>query len=153
MAFTDELNARYGDQNIIRLSNLNSTSTATVNATVIAGVLVDVGGWFKTYAGVAYDDTDARMIGIACDVGVLLLRRRAGEHGDFTALWTDLKERALALRKVTHSDTVVAEKQLMNMIPEQATDRSFFSQATMYNKGFPTLLPSVSDQYYSMDYP
>lgn len=153
MSFTDELNYRYGDQNIIRLSNLNSTSTSTVNATVIASLLLDVDGWFKTYAGVEYDATDYRMVGLACDVGVLMLRRRAGEHGDFSALWTDIKERALALRKVTHSDTIVSEKKFANIIPEQATDKSYFDNATLYNKGFIPLSPTVTDNYYSVDYP
>lgn len=153
MAYVDELYARYGTQNVIRLSNLNSTSTDTVNATVIASILVDVGGWFKTYAGVAYDDTDARMIGLASDVGILLLRRRAGEHGDFAPMWADLEKQALALRKVTHSDTITAEKQLSNLINETSTDKSYFNSSTMYNKGFPPLVPSVADTFYSIDYP
>lgn len=153
MAFVDELYNRYGTQNVIRLSTVNSTSTGSVDATVIASVLSDVEGWFKTYVGAEYDSTDKRMLGLAADVGILLLRRRAGEHGDFSNLWADAEKQALALRKVTHSDTITAEKQLANIIAVTATDKSYFDSSTMYNKGFPPLSPSVADTFYSIDYP
>lgn len=157
MAFVDELNARFGSQNIIRWSNPDSKTATTANATIIAAALVDTKGFFRTYGGVEFDDTasplDDRMISIACDIAVYFMRRRFADAGVFKELKEDCINSLKDLRKVTHSDTITAEKQLANIVAVTATDKSYFDSSTMYNKGFPPLSPSVADTFYSIDYP
>ena len=138
MAFTDELNARFGTQNIIRWSNPDSKTATTVNATIIAAALVDVAGDFRTYGGVVYDDTDNRMIGIACDLAIFHMRKRFADAGNFASLKEGAIQALKDLRKVTHSDTITAEKTLVNEISLSQTDKSSFSQGTMWSNGFPT---------------
>lgn len=138
MAFVDELYSRYGTQNVIRLSQLDSTVTGFVDTTVIASVLADVEGVFRTYGGVLYDATDSRMLGLAADLGILFLRKRNGEHDVFTAQWQDILARLFAIRKVTHSDTVLADTTLVNEIPLQRSERSAFDSNVLKLSGFPS---------------
>ena len=138
MAFVDELNARFGEQNIIRWTNPDSKTATTANSTIIAAALVDTSGEFRKYAGVLYDETDNRMIGIACDLAVYHMRKRYADAGMFQGLRDaaiiELKE----LRKVTHSDTVLADTTLVNEIPIQRSTRSAFDSGVLKLSGFPT---------------
>ena len=146
-------NNDHGTQNIIRWSNPDSKTATTVNSTIIAAALVDASGDFRIYAGVIYDDTDNRQIGIACDLAVYYMRKRFADGGNFAALRENAIVALKDLRKVTHSDTIVAEKKLANVMPETTTDKSFFDSSAMYNKGFIPLSPSTVDTFYSLDYP
>ena len=148
MAFVDELYARYGTQNVIRLSQIDDTDTASVDTTVIDAVETDVGGIFKLYGGVEYDSTDTRMLALACDVGIFLLRRRSGEHDMLTEQWRDILERLKQLRRVTHSNTITTTKVLVNSIGDDRKNKSAFDEATLYHQGFPGARQTAPDYFF-----
>jgi len=83
MSFQTEMEARFGSQLLIRYTNPDSKSASTVNTTILAASLVFAQGRFKTYAGVAYDDTDDRMIDTSCDFAIYKLAGRFAERGEY----------------------------------------------------------------------
>lgn len=136
MTYQTEMEARFGSTTVIRWTNPGSQTATTVGTTALAAVLVDVSGDFRDYAGVVYDDTDNRMIGIACDGGSIYLRRRMSEHGSFDNAWSSYIKRLEDLRKRTNANRLIPSKVLINNVSVDDTNKSYSDQKKLAGLGF-----------------
>lgn len=75
MALTDEVIARYSNQDLVNLTNPKSTSATTVDTTRLANAATDVGAYFKIYANITYDNTVATHVALGIEGVVLLLEK------------------------------------------------------------------------------
>jgi len=113
MSFQTEMEARFGSQLLYRYTNPDSKTATTINATILAAALVFAQGRFRTYAGIAYDETDDRMIDTACDFAIYKLAGRFAERGEYQKQYDAGIQYLKDLRKVTNANrTIPAKKQI-----------------------------------------
>lgn len=140
MSFQTEMEARFGAENIKQWTNQGpNTNTTSVNTTVLATALTDVEGDFRTIAGVEYDSTDNRMLGIACNGASCYLRMRGTSHGGYKDLWDKYKEALASLRKVTNANRLIPAKKQLNSYVNISPEASFADSRRLSRLGYNTL--------------
>lgn len=107
MALAAEVTARYPSARLIQLTNPGDQSAAAVDATVLGLAATDVEADFEVYAGVEYDNSEARHVSVAV-WGVISKLAQWSEATGATAIalndaWI---ERLEALAKVTGRDRI-----------------------------------------------
>jgi hypothetical protein len=100
--------ARFSNQRLVNLTRPDAGHQTTADTTVLGYACTDVEGLIQVYAGVEYDDTDARHVAIACDGVVALLESRirsigGAEEANPMVAW---RARARELGKVSGRDKV-----------------------------------------------
>lgn len=140
MSFQTEMEARYGTENLKQWTNYGpNTNIATVNTATLAAALVDVQGDFRMFAGVEYDETDNRMLGLACERAVFWLKKRGGAFGTMKELDEETKGYLVELRSVTNANVIVPALVQNNSYPARDTNRSFADYRTLERLGFPPI--------------
>lgn len=138
MSFQTEMEARFGAENVKQWTNPGpNTNTASVNTTILAAVLVDVEGDFRKYAGVLYDDTDNRMIGIACERAAFRLKNRGGSAGMLQDLDDYTKAQIKEVRKVTNANRLIPGITQINSYSPKMDNVSFADSKKLSQFGFP----------------
>lgn len=137
MALIDEMNNRFGSQNMVRWTNPGDADATSYNPDVLAAALDDVEGDFEDIAGVSYDSTDKRMLRIAVDGIAYYLKNRAVEHGNFSTDWTNFENKLRGLRKRTNANRLVPKKVLANKMGTGQEDKSFADGNKLSALGFP----------------
>jgi hypothetical protein len=106
MGLADHVTARIPEIVLVQLTR--STPTATTIDTAILGYAVaDVVGDLSTYAGVVYDDTDARHVAVSVRGVVITLLAYRGESTALDRLDRWRQELADGLRRVTHGQRLL----------------------------------------------
>jgi hypothetical protein len=143
MSFQTEMEARYGTENLKQWTNYGpNTNITAVNTATLAAALVDVQGDFRRYAGVEYDETDNRMLGLACERAVFYLKKRGGAFGTMKDMDEETKGYLVELRAVTNANVIVPALVQNNSYPDRDTNRSFADWRTLERLGFPATIPS-----------
>lgn len=102
MALIDEVKARYPDNRLKQLTNPGDESAAATDDTFLGYSVTDVEAEFEVYAGVAYDNSDARHVPVAVDGVIAKLYLRGETPGEKAqSLHDDYIERLRAVGKVT----------------------------------------------------
>lgn len=105
MALADEVTARYPEPRLRQLTNGGTESASSINTTTLGYAATDVQADFKTYCGVAYDNSDARHVAVAVEGVIAKLYQRGEAPGSkANALHDAYIERLTALAKVTGRD-------------------------------------------------
>lgn len=101
MGLADQVTARIPPVTLVQLTR-NLPGATTVDTTLLAYAVADVVGDLATYAGVTYDDADARQVAVAVRGVVLTLLSYRGEASYIQSL-RDWREQDLkkGLRSVT----------------------------------------------------
>lgn len=76
MALSDRVTERYGTQGLVELTNPGDTSATTADTDRLGYACTDAAADLEIYAGVAYDETDARIVAVAVEGAVYHLRRK-----------------------------------------------------------------------------
>ena len=139
MSFQTEMEARFGSQLLVRYTNPDSKSASSIGTTILAAALVFAQGRFRTYAGVAYDDTDSRMIDCACDLAIYQLAGRFAERGEYQRQYKEAVEYLKDLRKVTNANRIIPAKKQINSYPNTNPEETFADNRRLGALGFPTL--------------
>jgi len=107
VALIDRVKARLPAELLRQLTQKDDRQPATIDDTVLGLAIDDVGADFKVYAGVAYDDADARHVVFAVRGVLLCLRlnqgRTEGAYERFADWQRSLDEH---LRLVTGNDRI-----------------------------------------------
>lgn len=101
MGLADQVTARIPPVTLVQLTR-NLPGATTVDTTLLGYAVADVVGDLETYAGVIYDDTDARQVAVAVRGVVLTLLAYKGESSALDRLdaWRE-ELRTKGLRRVT----------------------------------------------------
>lgn len=81
MALADEVTGRYPATRLIQLTNAGDESASSIDTTVLGYAVTDTQADFKTYAGVAYDNSDARHVAVAVEGVIAKLYQRGESPG------------------------------------------------------------------------
>ena len=137
MAFVDDLTLSFTAARLIQWSNAgNDTSATTINQPIIDNFEEMVKGTFKIKAGVELDLTNNIHLQAAMRYGGVLLRIYGADLDMFGAEEKQAIEDIEAIRKVTHSNTIVPAKRNANNIPDADTNESAFDSRTLVMNGF-----------------
>ena len=123
MALSDEVVSRFPSTNprLKQLTNPGVQAASSVNTAVLDLASTDVEADFQTYAGVAYDNTEARHVSVGV-WGVIAKLAMQGEAAGSTAIALDERwvEKLEALGKVTGRNRVkMSTKSTLTPTPEQ----------------------------------
>lgn len=109
MALAHEVKARYATVELVQLTQLNSTAAgASIDDTVLGYAVADIQASFEQYAGVAFDDSDARHVAVAvAGVVVLLQLRKRATVQELDPEWQAWLNRLRELGQVTGRNRIV----------------------------------------------
>ena len=108
MALAAEVIARYPSSRLIQLTRQSNQSGSSINTTILGLAVDDVEADFQIIAGVEYDNSDARHVGVAVEGVIAKLARRAEAAGNTSeALHDAYLERLGQLAKVTGRDRIM----------------------------------------------
>jgi len=124
MALTDEIAARFTNQKLVELTQLDNTSATTVDSTKLAQAASDAKNEFQRVTGLAYDETDSthHTVGWLGVVYYLLLYggRSSGESlKEWEARWRSALE---SFRSVSGDDRILPVS-TSGLSPSRESDR------------------------------
>lgn len=123
MSLETVVTARVSNQRLVHLTNADLQAQSTVNTTVLGLACDDAEGEFEVHVGVAFDETDARHIGPAVDLVILILKERGSAAVDTLG-----DERERIVQRLKDLALVTGRNRIM---PETAADTSeTFSEST-----------------------
>lgn len=106
MGLADRVTARIPEIVLVQLTRSSPTET-TIGTDILGYAVDDVVGDLSTYAGVTYDDTDARMVSVAVRGVVITLLAYRGESTALDRLDRWRQELGTGLRRVTHGNRLL----------------------------------------------
>ena len=88
MALSDRVQERLPAHRLVQLTNGNKSDNS-INTTLLGYATGDVEAMLEVYAGVAYDETDARIVAIAVQGVERLLARWKGQNERVDQMWDE----------------------------------------------------------------
>ncbi len=147
MALATRVQNRVRTQLLIELTNPNDKTATTVETTVLGYAVTDTAADFETYAGVAYDDTDARHVAEAVRGVVVRLEVNAGRaKAERLTEWQDRMDRMFRLR---HGNDRIMPQSSSRLTPQTEAPsgevRPWFDLEETFNDLIPNESPVNED--------
>lgn len=109
MALADEVTTRLPSQVLVELTNPNTPSATTADATVLAAAAADAQADFQIFAGVEYDNSDVRHVRVGVEGTVYHLHKYKlpPGHPALNSMTQQYNENLQALARVTGRNRIM----------------------------------------------